>query len=99
VLGHVDFIAFEPLGDDYVLEVVPGQPSGLLEVVDQDFNEIPADGGIHTFNCSSWCDCGLGWPISIGLFAGENSYDCYQDVEVFPTPVDESSLSAVKALY
>jgi len=101
VLGRVEFIAWEPFPDDYVMEVVgaPAWDDELL-VVDGEYNEIEAQGGIHTFNCTEGCYCGnwLGAPL-IGLFTDEEGVICYQDIEVFTTPAGESSWSAVKALY
>jgi hypothetical protein len=55
-LGTLDFFALVDLGADYVMEVLPSNDSGLLVVVDDNYNTIDADGGMFTFNCSTG-DC------------------------------------------
>jgi hypothetical protein len=99
VLGRLEFIAWEPFPDDYIIQVVETATGNLILVDPETWTEFEADGGIHTFNCSGTCDCGWGDSPVIGLFAEETALTCYQDIEVFTTPVDESSWSAVKSLY
>lgn len=98
VLGRLEFIAWEPFPDDYVMEVVPTD-EGYLDLVDQNSVLYEALGGFHTFNCTSWCYCGDETPAFIGLYAEEGAWNCYQDIEVFTTPAAGSSWSALKSLY
>lgn len=56
-LGTVDFFGLVELGPDYVMEIVNTNDSGVLVVVDGDFNTIDAEGGMFTFNCTGTCEC------------------------------------------
>ncbi len=57
-LGTVDFFALNDLGPDFVMEIMASNDSGLLVVVDDVFETIPADGGMFTFNCGTGnCEC------------------------------------------
>ncbi len=50
--------------DNYLMEVVAGNDSGKLVVVDEGYNEIDADGYRYTFNCVTDCVCEIGTATS-----------------------------------
>jgi hypothetical protein len=98
ILGYFECITWEPLANDHILRMVPTSEGNLL-VVDGDYIQYDVMGGYHTFNCTGYdCDwCGNNY--NIGLWADTDATICSQDVDVFTTPTDTSSFSALKALY
>jgi hypothetical protein len=98
LLGVIEILPTAEIGDDYQLSVEPSQ-WGNLTLVDLMYNEVPADGGLHTFNCSSACDCGIDSLPAIGLFTDAGGTSCDQLFETDITPNEESSWSRMKSLY
>ena len=56
-LGALNFFALVDFPADWGMEVLASNDSGLLVVVDNNFDTIDADGGLFTFNCSGGCEC------------------------------------------
>ncbi len=97
-LGYLEFIVWEPLGDDYTMDVVASD-NGILSVYDSDFNEYEIYGGHHVFNCSDTWGCEWACDGHMNLAAEADGAQCYQDAEVFTTATAAGSLSAIKSLY
>ncbi len=99
-LGYLEFIVWEPLGDDYTMVVVANL-EGYLYVIDGDSNVHNVLGGMHIFNCSDDDPGACNWLCGGELFLAvqEDGIDCHQDAEVFTTATAEGSLSAIKSLY
>ena len=103
-LGTLGFTAFEEVGLDYFLEVRESLVSGLLVVVDDQYEEIYAQGGFHWFNCVNPDNCHC-FPIGdpyvprIGLWVDMEALNCYQDLPVVITPAEAASWGELKALY
>jgi hypothetical protein len=101
IFGHLEFIAWEPFPDDYRLEVVPSEAGNLVIVDAGTWTEIPVQGGLHIFNPTDASDyaCNAWVGDELCLWTTAEALEWCQDIKVFTTPVDESSWSAVKALY
>jgi hypothetical protein len=107
-LGTLHFTAFEPVGDDWTIQVAPSLQSGSLLIVDELYQEIPTEYfAWHRFNCTYWCQCNqpsgsarrTREDPAFHFWTTPDSEICWQELPVFPTAADESSWSAVKALY
>ncbi len=68
-LGSIDFFMIDPvwIGDDHLMVVAASYDSGLLVVVDDEFNTIDALGWMFTFNCTDistcWCEDDISSPV------------------------------------
>jgi hypothetical protein len=60
-IGTLSFLMIDAawIGPDYVMTIMEGNDCECLVVVDDNFVEFPADGGMYTFNCSNpdQCEC------------------------------------------
>lgn len=110
-LGTLYFTAWEPVGPNWTIQVMPSNSSGNCLIVDEFYQEIPAVywEEWHRFNCTYWCDCHPPSKDSrrdlpriepvFHLWTTPDSEICWQDLPVYPTATSESSWGAVKALY
>ncbi|MEZ4396105.1 MAG: hypothetical protein R3C71_04285 [Candidatus Krumholzibacteriia bacterium] len=77
-LGTVDFFPLSDtwLGNDYQMEIVPGDVGGggNIIIVDTNFDEIPVSGCTFTVNCTTGnCSCGCGTATEVSSWGSVKS--------------------------